>query len=86
MGDLAVDGRRVRELLGPDKPDVVFTDVFMPEVDGFETLAMLRAADPNLPVVVMSGGAPGLGKCLQMAKMLGASAILEVKCRRSLLP
>jgi len=74
---LAVDGRGVRELLETCRPDVVFTDIFMPEVDGFEALASLRQAAPGLPVVVMTGAAPAFGNCLGMAKLLGATAILE---------
>lgn len=74
---VAANGRGIRALIGTCQPDVVFTDVFMPEVDGLEALAMLRAAAPELPVVVMSGGSPNLGNCLRMAEMLGAAAILE---------
>ncbi len=74
---VAPDGRGVATLVATVRPEVVFTDVFMPEVDGFEALAAFRAADPSLPVIVMSGGSPGMGNCLTMARMLGAAAILE---------
>ena len=74
---LAVDGRGVDALVPIHQLDLVLTDIYMPEVDGFQALATLRANAPDLPVVVMSGGALGLGTCLQMAKMLGAAAVLE---------
>ncbi|NVO13950.1 MAG: response regulator [Rhodoplanes sp.] len=61
--------------------DLVICDVFMPEMDGFETLREIRRADPSLPVVVISGartertGAPG-PDFLKMAVDLGAVASL----------
>lgn len=74
---LACDGTRVRQLLRTLQPDVVLTDVFMPDVDGFEALTILRQSEPGMPVVVMSGGAVGLDNCLRMAEMLGAAAVLH---------
>jgi UDP-3-O-[3-hydroxymyristoyl] N-acetylglucosamine deacetylase len=37
------------------RPDVVFLDVWLPDQDGLETLAALRALDPEATVVLMSG-------------------------------
>jgi two-component system response regulator AtoC len=34
--------------------DVVLTDLAMPEVDGMQVLARLRASDPNVPVVMLT--------------------------------
>jgi len=36
-------------------PDVVFLDVWLPDRDGLETLALLRAHDPDAAVVLLSG-------------------------------
>jgi two-component system chemotaxis response regulator CheB len=36
-------------------PDIVTLDIDMPEMDGLETLARLRAEYPDLPVIMLSG-------------------------------
>jgi CheY-like chemotaxis protein len=51
---------------------LVILDIFMPEMDGLETLAALRAYAPRLPIIAMSGGgATGMDLLLE-AKQLGA--------------
>ena len=60
--------RRWREL----GADLVILDVFMPEMDGLETVAALRAHAPRLPIIAMSGrGATGMDMLLE-AKLFGA--------------
>ncbi len=60
---LRADGFAVREFEGAaamqralvqQAPDLVFTDVRMPETDGLQLLDALKAAHPALPVIVMS--------------------------------
>ncbi|TWA58552.1 two-component system C4-dicarboxylate transport response regulator DctD [Azospirillum baldaniorum] len=41
--------------LGPSWPGVVVTDVRMPGLDGFALLERVRAADPEVPVVLVTG-------------------------------
>jgi CheY-like chemotaxis protein len=60
-----------------ERPDIAFVDVFMPDVDGFQTLKTLRGLLPDVPVVMISGGGQGLGACLPMATRLGAEAVLQ---------
>ena len=52
----AADGRDVLQIVSDFAPDVVVTDVIMPHKEGIETIQELRLADPNLPIVAMSGG------------------------------
>ena len=60
--------RRWREL----GADLVILDVFMPDMDGLETVAALRAHAPRLPIIAMSGGgATGMDMLLE-AKLFGA--------------
>jgi two-component system nitrogen regulation response regulator NtrX len=58
------------------EPDVVLLDLMMPgELDGLATLAQLREAAPDVPVVMMSGRA-GLADAVKATK-LGAFNFLE---------
>jgi adenylate cyclase len=55
----AENGRRALDLLTakPDGVDVVLLDVLMPELDGYETLAAMKADDAtrHIPVLIVSG-------------------------------
>jgi len=54
--EAAEDGRRGLERLAEVKPDLVITDINMPEMDGFELIEAVRA-DPEhrgLPILVLS--------------------------------
>jgi DNA-binding NtrC family response regulator len=37
------------------RPDIVFTDLVMPGLDGFGVIELVRARDPEVPVIVLSG-------------------------------
>ena len=53
---LAVNGREGLELVGRARPDVVFTDVAMPEMSGMELADAMRA-DPalrHIPIVFVT--------------------------------
>ncbi len=50
-GDGAEAWRMFQEL----KPDIVFTDVYMPEMDGFQLTACIHEVNPDFPVVILSG-------------------------------
>jgi len=57
--------------------DLVITDLFMPEKDGFETIAELRKESPSIPIIAISGGHLASGPTLQAAKFAGAVYVLE---------
>lgn len=52
---LAASGPEGIELIRLEKPDVVFLDIWMPEVDGIETLKRLKNEWPSQAVIMMSG-------------------------------
>jgi len=57
--------------------DLVITDILMPEKEGFETIRELRAADPNVRIVAISGGLPNAHfDPLPLASLLGARKTL----------
>jgi len=51
----AQDGRRGLKLLEANRFDLLLIDIFMPEMDGLETIRVLRKSKPDLPIIVMSG-------------------------------
>ena len=48
------DPHRALTYLETDRPDVLLTDLKMPEMDGMELLRRARALDPALPVIVIT--------------------------------
>lgn len=57
-GDLtpiyAANGREALALIRENKPDIVVTDLQMPEIDGLELVATIRREMPSLPVILMT--------------------------------
>ena len=60
------------------QPNLVITDIFMPDGDGIETLNLVRRRWPLTPVIAISGGSPMLRlDYLRVADDLGAAATLQ---------
>lgn len=51
----ASDGREAALLAAELKPDVVLMDLLMPECDGVEATHRICAADPHIPVIILTG-------------------------------
>lgn len=51
----ADSGRAALEKVATDEFDVVFTDLAMPEMDGWETARAIRKRRPDIPVVLVTG-------------------------------
>ena len=54
---VALGGKQGIEQLQDVKPDIVLTDVRMPNVGGLEVLSAARQRDPDLPVILMTAQA-----------------------------
>jgi len=51
----ARNGALALEFVGREKPDIVCLDVMMPEMDGLEALQNIKAAHPEIIVVMITG-------------------------------
>jgi DNA-binding NtrC family response regulator len=59
------------------EPDVVLTDMTMPDADGTEVIAALKKNHPNVRIVAMSGGGRlGDKESLAVAREMGAHVTL----------
>lgn len=73
---LAADGGEGLKEHRAKRADVVITDLYMPDKDGFETIRELQSVVPKVPIIAISGG--GLGETmLSMANALGAVDVLQ---------
>ena len=51
----AGDGRKGISLCGTGDFDLLFLDIFMPGMDGIETMRLVHQQRPLLPIIVISG-------------------------------
>jgi CheY-like chemotaxis protein len=54
-GSHANDGNEALDKLRDNKYDLVFTDLRMPNMDGYDLLRAIKEEHPGLPVVVVTG-------------------------------
>jgi DNA-binding NtrC family response regulator len=79
----AVDNSRAGlQLLETRSFDVLIVDIFMPGMDGFETMSFVRQSRPEMPIIVISGHQfwPASEKApdfLYMATKLGAVSSVQ---------
>jgi len=65
------------KLLRDTDPDIVVTDIIMPDQEGFETIIEVKREHPHIKVIAISGGLrQGNLDILPMAKALGADAVI----------
>lgn len=81
---LAENGVRALEVLDGETPELVLTDVYMPEMDGLELVKALRDRSPLLPVIVMT--AHGNEELALEALRAGASSYLPKRMLAADLP
>lgn len=71
----ASDGIEAQQLVAAEEFDLVLSDVAMPGADGISLLAAIRARDPELPVILLTG-APTTASAIS-AVNLAATAYLS---------
>ncbi len=73
----SIDGKRGMEAFAEARPDLVITDILMPEKDGLETIHDLRDLQPDIPILAISAaGHAGRMSFLGAAGLLGADRML----------
>jgi len=78
----AKDGNEGISTADSHTPDVIITDLVMPEMEGIETIKKLRTLHPKCGIVAMSG-AVNSDTYLAMAQCLGANTVLQKPFARS---
>lgn len=75
----AHDGAEGVKLFLQTRPDLVMTDMYMPEKEGIETIMEIRQVDKEVKILVVSGGYPHMSmtEMFTTAEMLGADAALS---------
>ena len=71
------NGRVALDDLANHAADLVVTDIFMPEMEGLETIREVRALYPAMPIIAMSGISFADRDYLEMAEKFGAVASLK---------
>lgn len=88
----ACNGREGLDIFRRERPDLVFTDLLMPEMSGLDLLTALKELSPETPVIVISGigvvadaiKAVKLGAWDFITKPVYSLAELEIVAKRAL--
>ena len=85
----AGDGRKGIALFGTGDFDLLFLDIFMPGMDGFETMRLVHQRKPRIPIIVISGkpipsdsGPNFLTMAMKLGAITGLRASRERCCVR----
>jgi CheY-like chemotaxis protein len=77
---VAGDGRKALAIFEAGEFDLLFLDIFMPGMDGLETMRLVHQQQPGIPIIVISGNpvtADSGPDFLTMATKLGAVRSLQ---------
>ncbi len=59
------------------QPDIIFTDIVMPEMEGIEFISLVHKENPDIQIIAMSGYGVDCGqRYLGYARSLGAHAVI----------
>jgi len=72
---IAYDGESALEMLQEDEPDVMILDLKMPGIDGMEVLKRVKATQPEIEVIILTGHGNETDR--ELCMQLGAFAYLQ---------
>jgi len=73
----AKDGIEGIDLFHKEKPDVVITDIIMPNADGLEVIRQIKQQNPDAKIIAISGAGQSPDQAyLKHARVFGATASL----------
>ncbi len=73
----ASDGNEALKIVDKQKPDLIITDIIMPESDGIELICSVKESNPGIKILAISGGGRiSAYDHLKIAKQLGATGVL----------
>lgn len=67
----AANGKEGIKMVEEHTPDLVLTDILMPEMEGLETIQTLKRNQPQLPIIAITGSTDS--PFLQIAMKFGAA-------------
>ena len=74
----AADGQQGYDSAMENKPDLMITDLLMPEKDGVRLITEIKQSYPDLNIIAMSGGQSVFSPAfLEAAQSLGANYTLD---------
>lgn len=75
----AGNGREALRIQQGTPAELLLTDLFMPEMEGLETIQKMRKLYPELPIMAISGGGShgDPADYLDMAKKFGARRVMQ---------
>lgn len=73
----ASNGQEAIDLFGEFHPDLVVTDIFMPQTDGIETIRAIRNLTPDAKIIAISGYIGNDWNYLDSVVVLGADLALQ---------
>lgn len=81
----ANDGESGSRLFSSDHPDMIVTDILMPEKEGLQTIRDIRKKSPDVKIIALTGGGthPDGLSYLEMAQDLGADRTFPKPFRTS---
>lgn len=72
---IAYDGESALNLVAEEEPEVMILDLKMPGIDGIEVLKKVKASQPEIEVIILTGHGSEVDK--EMCMQLGAFAYLQ---------